>query len=92
MSSEPPAERVLTQDELDLLHYESRVARPVKMKLPEFERNERLRHVIFSGQFSVGSGQLTVGKFPDCLLPTALLPTAYCPTAHYSLPTTHSLC
>ncbi|MCG8449042.1 MAG: hypothetical protein MI725_05620 [Pirellulales bacterium] len=53
MSSEPSAERALTQDDLDLLHYQSRVARPVKMKLPEFERNERLRHVIFSSQFSV---------------------------------------
>lgn len=42
-----------TQDELDLLHYESRIERPVRMKLPEFERNEHLRHVIFSGQFSV---------------------------------------
>ena len=42
-----------TQDERDLQHYESRFQRPVRMKMPEFERNERLRHVIFSGQFSV---------------------------------------
>jgi len=41
-----------TQDELDLLHYQPRIERPVRMKLPELEHNERLRHVIFSGQFS----------------------------------------
>ena len=49
MSQPPP-----TQDELDLLYYQQRIERPVRMKLPELERNERLRHVIFSGQFSVG--------------------------------------
>ena len=53
MTSQPPAESSPTQDELDLLHYQSRIQRPVKMKLPELVRNERLRHVIFSGQFSV---------------------------------------
>lgn len=52
--AEPHQDRVPTQDELDLLHYQPRIERPVKMKLPELERNERLRHVIFSGQFSVG--------------------------------------
>ena len=46
-------DRVPTQDELDLLHYQSRIQRPIKMKLPELQRDERLRHVIFSGQFSV---------------------------------------
>lgn len=51
--AEPHQDRVPTQDELDLLHYQPRIERPVKMKLPELERNERLRHVIFSGQFSV---------------------------------------
>ena len=50
--SRDPDDRALTQDELDLKYYESRVDRPVMMKVPEFERNERLRHVIFSGQFS----------------------------------------
>lgn len=53
MSLEPPDSSALTQDELDLLHFEPRFQRPVRMKIPEFERNERLRHVIFSGQFSV---------------------------------------
>ena len=53
MSSERSAEPSPTQDELDLLHYQPRIERPVKMKLPELEQNERLRHVIFSGQFSV---------------------------------------
>lgn len=53
MSTESNEDRVLTQDERDLLHYESRFNRPVKMKLPELERHERLKHVIFSGQFTV---------------------------------------
>jgi len=52
MPSQPAAEQPPTQDELDLLHYQPRIERPIKMKLPELERNERLRHVIFSGQFS----------------------------------------
>ena len=42
-----------TQDELDLLLYQSRIDRPIPQKLPEFSRDERLRHVIFSRQFSV---------------------------------------
>lgn len=53
MSSTPSVDHLPTQDELDLLHYQPRIDRPVKMKLSELERNERLRHVIFSGQFSV---------------------------------------
>jgi aspartate carbamoyltransferase len=53
MLSDQPGGTPPTQDELDLLHYESRINRPVRMKIPEFERNERLRHVVFSGQFSV---------------------------------------
>lgn len=46
----PPAP---TQDELDLLHYQSRFDRPITLKAPEFSRDERLRHVLFSRQFSV---------------------------------------
>lgn len=42
-----------TQDERDLMLYESRLDRPVRMKTPEFQRGNRLQHVIFSGQFSV---------------------------------------
>ncbi|MEX2171452.1 MAG: hypothetical protein WD851_19190 [Pirellulales bacterium] len=42
-----------TQDDRDLLLYETRLSRPIRMKIPEFERGDRLRHVIFSGQFSV---------------------------------------
>ena len=34
--------------------FESRLNRPVMMKIPEFERNERLKHVIFSEQFDRG--------------------------------------
>src|SRR5262245_20254181 len=52
MSSAPTIERPKTQDERDLVLYESRLQRPVRMKTPEFERNGRIRHVIFSGQFS----------------------------------------
>ncbi len=45
-------QRPKTQDERDLDLYESRLQRPVRMKSPEFERNGRIRHVIFSGQFT----------------------------------------
>ncbi|MGI9428089.1 MAG: aspartate/ornithine carbamoyltransferase family protein [Bythopirellula sp.] len=61
MSSERLADHSHTQDELDLLHYQPRIERPVKMKLPELEQNERLRHVIFSGQFSVGKLEFLAG-------------------------------
>jgi aspartate carbamoyltransferase len=44
--------RPKTQDERDLLLYESRLQRPVRIKEPEFARDGRIRHVIFSGQFS----------------------------------------
>jgi aspartate carbamoyltransferase len=53
MSIDPPAERAATQDERDLLSYQARVERPTTVKIPEFKRDERLRHVIFSRQFSV---------------------------------------
>ena len=53
MTLPTPSERPHTQDELDLIHYESRLRRPVRMKIPEFQRGDRLRHVIFSGQFTV---------------------------------------
>lgn len=49
--SAPPEFR--TQDERDLYLYESRLSRPIRMKIPELERGGRLRHVIFSGQFDV---------------------------------------
>ncbi len=52
MSSPSTADHEPTQDELDLLHYESRIKRPVQMKIPELQREEKLRHVIFSGQFT----------------------------------------
>ena len=42
-----------TQDDRDLLLYESRLNRPVRAKAPELEQGDRLRHVIFSGQYSV---------------------------------------
>ncbi|QDU88466.1 Aspartate carbamoyltransferase catalytic chain [Pirellulimonas nuda] len=47
---EPPAP--LTQDDRDLLHYETRLTRPVAAKAAEFCADGRLRHVIFSGQLS----------------------------------------
>ncbi len=34
--------------------YERRLDRPIMMKLPEFQRGERLRHIIFSHQFDRG--------------------------------------
>src|SRR3954463_34012 len=52
MSTAPTIERPKTQDERDLVLYESRLQRPVRMKSPELERNGRIRHAIFSGQFS----------------------------------------
>ena len=53
MSTTPTMKRPKTQDDRDLAFYESRLQRPVRMKVPEFLRGDRLRHVIFSGQFSV---------------------------------------
>ena len=53
MSATPTMKRPKTQDDRDLLLHESRLQRPVRMKLPEFQRGDRLRHVIFSGQFTV---------------------------------------
>jgi aspartate carbamoyltransferase catalytic subunit len=53
MSIDPPTEGAATQDERDLLHYHQRMERPTVVKLPEFSRDERLRHVLFSRQFSV---------------------------------------
>lgn len=45
----PPA----TQDELDLLQYQGRIDRPLPLKIAELSRDGRLRHVIFSRQFSL---------------------------------------
>lgn len=53
MSPESSDHRDLTQDERDLNFYQARIDRPTAVKIPEFAREERLRHVIFSGQFSV---------------------------------------
>lgn len=38
---------------MELYQYESRVNRPIMMKIPEFQRNERLKHIIFADQFDV---------------------------------------
>lgn len=53
MASTTAMKRPNTQDERDLQLYDSRLQRPVMMKVPEFERGARLQHVIFSGQFAV---------------------------------------
>src|SRR3954463_11160691 len=53
MSSAPPMKRPKTQDERDLLLYDSRLQRPLRVKQPDFERDGRIRHPIFSGQFTV---------------------------------------
>lgn len=42
-----------TQDDRDLLLYQGRLDRPLKVKTPELGRGDRLRHTIFSGQFSL---------------------------------------
>ncbi|UCD57599.1 MAG: aspartate carbamoyltransferase, partial [Candidatus Hydrogenedentota bacterium] len=39
---------------MELHQYESRLNRPVMMKIPEFQRNERLKHIILSEQFDTG--------------------------------------
>src|SRR5436309_15140253 len=39
----------------DWHEYEGRLNRPMNMKLSEFQRNERVRHVIFSQQFERGT-------------------------------------
>jgi aspartate carbamoyltransferase len=46
-------ESVTTQDDRDLELYRERIERPPQLKVPEFAREGRLRHVIFSGQFPV---------------------------------------
>jgi aspartate carbamoyltransferase len=52
-SDQPDVSPAPTQDELDLLHYRPRIERPMGMKISDMQRDKRLRHVIFSGQFSV---------------------------------------
>lgn len=42
----------LSRDELDLRLYENRLALPVRQKAAKLSRGDRLRHVIFSGQYS----------------------------------------
>lgn len=37
---------------MDFYDYESRLARPVKVKLPDFKTGERLHHVVFAAQFN----------------------------------------
>lgn len=37
---------------MDFYEYESRLNRPVKVKIPDFQSGERLNHVIFADQFS----------------------------------------
>ncbi|MCA9257544.1 MAG: hypothetical protein KDA61_00025 [Planctomycetales bacterium] len=44
---------VATQDDRDLLNFQPRIDRPVALKVSEFAQDERLRHVLFSQQFSV---------------------------------------
>jgi aspartate carbamoyltransferase len=53
MSTATTMKRPKTQDERDLLLYDSRLQRPVRVKTPDFERDGRIRHAIFSGQFTV---------------------------------------
>jgi len=50
---EPPPRGGLEEFQ-DWHEYERRLDRPIMMKLPEFQRGERLRHIIFSQQFDRG--------------------------------------
>jgi aspartate carbamoyltransferase catalytic subunit len=52
--SAPPAPRGGLDEFQDWHDYERRLDRPIMMKLPEFQRGERLRHIIFSQQFDRG--------------------------------------
>ncbi len=52
MEPTDPEAVALTQDDRDLLHYQSRLDRSIGAKAEEFQANGQLRHVIFSGQFS----------------------------------------
>src|SRR5262249_42812332 len=58
-----PAPRGGLEEFQDWHEYERRLDRPIMMKLPEFQRGERLRHIIFSQQFDRGLldrlGQIT---------------------------------
>jgi aspartate carbamoyltransferase len=51
------------QEYMDWHEFEHRLNRPLQMKLPEFQRDGRLRHIIFSHQFDrsilEGIGQVT---------------------------------
>ena len=53
MAQSSPSETGSTQDERDLELYKQRIERPPQLKVAEFSREGRLRHVIFSGQFPV---------------------------------------
>src|SRR5579871_1564754 len=59
-AAEPPAKAEPQAADLDLSDYqdwhdyEHRLQRPILMKLPEFQRHERLRHVVFAQQFNRG--------------------------------------
>jgi aspartate carbamoyltransferase len=52
--SKPPAPPGGLDEFQDWHDYERRLDRPIMMKLPEFQRGERLRHIIFSQQFDRG--------------------------------------
>ena len=39
-------------DELSFADYESRLDRSIKVKAPDFSSGDRLKHLIFSGQFT----------------------------------------
>ena len=52
MTTTLSTEQPMTQDQRDLQYYDARLQRPVRMKVPDFQRAERFRHIIFSGQFN----------------------------------------
>ena len=55
MAAEPAPPAGATQDDRDLAQYRERLDRPIGLKADELQHNDRLRHVIFSGQFTTDS-------------------------------------
>jgi aspartate carbamoyltransferase catalytic subunit len=51
LPEKPATERPAASDDLDLREYVARMERPVRFKIPEFKREDRLKHVIFADQF-----------------------------------------
>ena len=40
---------------MEFYEFESRLARPVKVKIPDFQSGERLNHIVFADQFTTST-------------------------------------